>query len=126
MVDAGECLYEKEILKFRSWFIFYTLLAISVPVVATLVVWSLDKSSLWISRSGAVMAGIAFLAHLKSTDMMGVLTPGMMVGNSFTATRKKYLSQIVVFGRLAIVVVLVGTAVWGFGDLLPVGVASAQ
>ncbi|MEB0090795.1 hypothetical protein RHM65_18745 [Pseudomonas sp. CCI4.2] len=126
MIVAEVCLYEKAILKFRKWFFVYSLLAVAVPIAVTLAVWCLDKPSSWISRSGAVMAGIAFLAHLKSTDMMGVLTPGGMVGMSFGDTRKKYLPQIVVFGRVAIAVVLIGTAVWGFGDLLPVGLASAQ
>ena len=120
---AIECLYERAILKFRRWFIFYTALAIAVPIVTVFIVWALDKPSVWIGRSGAVMAGIAFLAHIKSTDMMGVLNPGMMVDKSYTATRKKYFPQIVAFGRLAIAVVLIGTAVWGFGDLLPVGTA---
>lgn len=121
-----ECLYEREILKHRRWFIFYTLLAIATPIVTLILVSTLDKPSLWISRSGAVMAGVAFLAHLKSTDMMGVLTPGMMVDNSYTATRARYFSQIVWFGRIAIAVVLIGTAVWGFGDLLPIGSESTQ
>jgi len=126
MVEAEICLYEQAILKFRKRFFFWSLLAIAVPVAVTLAAWSLDKPSSWIARSGAVMAGIAFLAHLNSTEMMGVLTPGGMVGMSFSATRKKYLPQIVIFGRVAIAIVLIGTAVWGFGDLLPVGLASAQ
>ncbi|MDC3735454.1 hypothetical protein KDL27_06630 [Pseudomonas syringae pv. syringae] len=121
MVEEAECLYEKAILKFRKQFYCWALLAIAVPIVVTIAVVVLYEPPLWISRSGAVMAGFAFLAHVYSSEMKGVLNPGGMVDVSFSSTREKYLPQVVLFGRIAIGIVLVGTAVWGFGDLLPLG-----
>jgi len=123
MTDTEECYYEKRILQHRKWFFCYVVLAILVPIVVLGVVWGFDKPSSWISRAGAVMAAIAFLAHLKSDAMLGVLKPGGMVGMSFSGTKKKYLPRLTWYGRVAVTIVLVGTVVWGFGDLLPVGIS---
>lgn len=123
MTDTEECYCEKRILQHRKWFFCYVVLAILVPIVVLGVVWGFDKPSSWISRAGAVMAAIAFLAHLKSDAMLGVLKPGGMVGMSFSGTKKKYLPCLTWYGRVAVTIVLVGTVVWGFGDLLPVGIS---
>ncbi|WP_348971451.1 hypothetical protein [Pseudomonas atacamensis] len=121
MSNIEDNYYEKRILKARRWFLFWAALAVAVPVVVVLVVWTLDKPSMWISRSGAIMAAIAFLAHLKSDVMMGVLKPGGFVDKSFRPTKEKYFGQIVLCGRFAVSIVLLGSLVWGFGDLLPIG-----
>ncbi|KAE9643021.1 hypothetical protein [Pseudomonas sp. PB106] len=121
MAEREERYYEDRILHARGWFVFWSVLAIAIPIIVTLTVGVLDKPSSWISRSGAVMAGIAFLAHLKSDAMMGVLKPSGMVDKSFKPTKDKYFRQIVLCGRIAIAIVFIGSLVWGFGDLLPVG-----
>lgn len=126
MSETEGSYYEQPILRARKWFLFWTALAVAVPVVVILIVWALDKPSMWISRSGAVMAAIAFLAHLKSDEMMGVLKPGGFVDKSFQPTKAKYFGQIVLCGRVAVFIVLVGSLVWGFGDLLPIGTSPAQ
>lgn len=118
--------YEQPILQARKWFLFWTALAVAVPVTVILIVWALDKPSMWISRSGAAMAAIAFLAHLKSDAMMGVLKPGGFVDKSFQPTKEKYFGQIVICGRVAVLTVSVGSLVWGFGDLLPIGTSPAE
>lgn len=126
MAEIEERYYEVRILQARKWFLFWAVLAVAVPIVVILCVWVFDKPAMWISRSGAVMAAIAFLAHLKSDAMMGVLKPGGFVDKSFQPTKEKYFGQIVLCGRMAVFIVLVGSLVWGFGDLLPIGNSSTQ
>jgi len=68
------------------------------------------------------MACAAFLAHLEVGGMRGSLSVSM-AGPTYYATRIKYFSQIGICDRVAIATVIIGTVVWGFGDLLPLGSA---
>ena len=123
MSNNSSCPYEVSALKARRKFILYATLAVLSPVVAIALCYGLNKPSLWVARGGAVMAGLSFLADLKARDMAEVFKPSGYVGNTFGTTRKKYLKQIKIFLRISVLLVLVGTAIWGFGDLLPSGEA---
>lgn len=68
------------------------------------------------------MACAAFLAHLQVAGMRGSLSVSM-AGPTYHATRMKYFKQIGVCDQIAIAVVILGSVVWGFGDLLPFGAA---
>ncbi|WP_057415714.1 hypothetical protein [Pseudomonas syringae group genomosp. 3] len=118
--------YEKNLIRERRWFVFFTVLAVIVVLAVMLVVWIFDRPSSWIARSGAIMAAIAFLAHLKFDAMMKVLHPNGLVDISLKPVKQKYLPQVLIFGRIAVAVVLIGSLVWGFGDLIPIGATSAQ
>jgi hypothetical protein len=121
MEKIDPCHYEVAALRARKGFITYAVLAVLAPITALVLCYGLEKPSSWIARGGAVMAGLSFLADLKARDMAGVFRPSGFVGITFSATRTKYLSQISVFLKLSVALILVGTAVWGFGDLLPSG-----
>ncbi|MFK0090845.1 hypothetical protein ACIQUS_26600 [Pseudomonas sp. NPDC090755] len=121
MAENVQCHYEVAALKARKRFITYAVLAVLAPVIAALLCYGLGKPSLWIARGGAVMAGLSFLADLKARDMAEVFKPGGFVGNTFNSTRDKYFPQIRAFLKISVTLVLIGTAVWGFGDLLPSG-----
>ncbi|MNJ49435.1 hypothetical protein D3C77_446650 [compost metagenome] len=116
-----DCPYEQAAIKARRGFIGYAVLAVLAPITAVLLCYGLDKSSLWIARGGAVMAGLSFLADLKARDMDAVFKPGGWVGDTFNESRNKYLPQVKTFLKISVSLVLIGTAVWGFGDLLPSG-----
>lgn len=115
------CSYEQAILKERWQFFALVGTALLTPIVVIAACAILNAPSVWIGRSGAAMAIFAYLADLKANNMRGVLNPGMMVGNTFSATRAKYLSALSWYHKLAVSLVVLGGVVWGFGDLLPVG-----
>ena len=121
MEKAEQCPYEVRALQARAGFIAYACLAALAPIVAIALCYGLGKPSIWIGRGGAVMAGLAFLADLKARDMAGVFQPSGFVGVTFAASRAKYLPQISAYLRLSVALILLGTAFWGFGDLLPSG-----
>lgn len=125
MGNTEQCHYEVDILKHRRFYIFYAVLAVTIPVAALVMVWATNSQSMWIARSGALMACVAFLAHLSAGAMTKVLSPGGMVGMTYSATRAKYIGKIKRYDKIAIAVVIIGTVVWGFGDLIPVGVGQA-
>ena len=118
-LDGEDRRYEQAVLDARKVFFIYGLIAILIPLAAVGMCYGLQKPSTWIARSGAVMAGVAFLADLKARAMAEVFKPSGFVDKSFAPTRDKYLPQVKLFSRLSIALVLIGTAVWGFGDLLP-------
>lgn len=115
------CPYEQAILKERWQFFALVGTALLTPMAAIAACAILNAPSVWIGRLGAVMAIFAYLADRKANNMTGVLKPGMMVGNTFSATRAKYLSALSWYHKLAVSLVVLGGVVWGFGDLLPVG-----
>ena len=121
MSDSGQCHYEVAILKHRRFYLFYAAVAVAIPVAALAAVWATNSQALWIARSGALMACVAFLAHLSAGSMSKVLSPGGMVGMTYSTTRAKYIKQIKRYDKIAIAIVILGTVVWGFGDLVPVG-----
>ncbi|MGE6387334.1 hypothetical protein ACQKEN_16920 [Pseudomonas sp. NPDC078416] len=124
MEEKEACIYEPLVIRARNGFIAYALLAILVPVVAAALCYGLEKPSIWIARGGAIMAGVAFLADLKARDMADVFKPSGFVSDTFNATRSKYISQVAICQKIGILLILVGTAVWGFGDILPSGAAA--
>ncbi|MFG0550773.1 MULTISPECIES: hypothetical protein [Pseudomonas] len=125
MSDSEQCHYEVEILKHRRFYIFYAVVAVAIPVVALGMVWATNSQPLWIARSGALMACVAFLAHLSAGSMTKVLSPGGMVSMTYSTTRAKYIGAIKRYDKIAIAIVILGTVVWGFGDLIPVGAVQA-
>lgn len=126
MENVKICQYEKLVLSARRGFIAYAMLAVLAPLVAVALCYGLEKPSTWIARGGAVMAGLSFLADLKARDMASVFKPSGFVGDTFASARTKYFGQIKICLRVSVALILIGTAVWGFGDLAPPGALSTQ
>ncbi|MBD9585773.1 hypothetical protein IB254_01775 [Pseudomonas sp. PDM03] len=117
-----ECPYETGILKHRRMYFLFVITALMIPIATCLMVVAMEKPSMWIARSGALMACAAFLAHLQVGGMRGSLSVSLS-GPTYYATRTKYFRQIGICDQVAIATVILGSVVWGFGDLLPVGAA---
>lgn len=122
MEEKEPCIYEPLVVRARISFIAYAVIAVLVPIVAAALCYGLGKPSTWIARGGAIMAGVAVLADLKARDMADVFKPSGFVSETFNATRSKYILQVSICQKLGIALILIGTVVWGFGDLLPSGV----
>ena len=115
------CLYEREILNSRGWFFLWGTLAFLAPIFAVALCYLLNMPNSWVPRGGAVMAGLAFLADIKAAGMSDVFKPNGFVGQDFGGLREKYSDQIRWCRKFSGALILIGTAVWGFGDLIPVG-----
>lgn len=70
----------------------------------------------WFERSGAVMTVFAVFAHFKA-DTIATMIAGGTLGESWEAYHKYKRHQAVVAG-LSLVLMVIGTVVWGYGDLL--------
>ncbi|HEJ5942446.1 hypothetical protein ACPTK4_15610 [Pseudomonas aeruginosa] len=113
--------YESKIREKRKWFICFAVLALAVPSLTSLACYFGGFSSAWIGRSGAVMAFLSYLAEMSAREMQSVLVPQGMIDLSFYEVRDKYSLEIKIYVYGAIVLVLLGALIWGFGDLLPIG-----
>lgn len=119
MEDLNLDVLERPLRNARSGFFFWGLLAILTPIVAVAICYWWGTPSSWVSRSGAVMAGFAFLANLGAQGMSDVFIPNDYAGQTFGNLPQRYGAQIKWFKRISVALVLLGTAVWGFGDLIP-------
>lgn len=70
----------------------------------------------WFARSGAVMSAIAVVAQFKASGIATMIR-GSTFGESWGFYRKYSRLQAFVDG-LSLALVVTGTIVWGFGDLL--------
>lgn len=120
MPKQQECPYEPTVLKHRNRYFIYAVAAITIPIAACLITWWLGKPSSWITRSGSLMAIAAFMAHLQVGGMKSAFDVSM-AGPTYISTRRKYFWQLSFFDKLAISLVILGTLVSGFGELLPLG-----
>ena len=109
--------YERAILKQRLMFIAYSAATLVVMLATIWIIFYWGKPSIWLSRAGAVMAVLAFMAHLKANEMIRIISPAGLVDISFAETKVRYLSQIILFEKVAIALVISGGVIWGFGDV---------
>jgi hypothetical protein len=70
----------------------------------------------WFERSGAMMTVFAVFAQFKAVSVATMIA-GCTFGESWEAYHKYKRHQAVVAG-LSLVLVVMGTVVWGYGDLL--------
>ncbi|MNJ30762.1 hypothetical protein D3C77_253710 [compost metagenome] len=116
--------YERPLRNARINFVIWCCLATITPIAAIAICYWCGTPSSWISRSGAVMAGFAFLATLGAQGMSDVFIPNGYAGQTFGDLPQRYGSQIKWFKKISVTLVLIGTAVWGFGDLIPIEAVS--
>ena len=115
-----KCPYEEAVRNARTGFLVLAGLAIAAPMFAAAICYFVGAPSMWLARAGAVMAGLSYLADLRARAMLDVFKDDSFVDDSFWNARAKYSAQISACSRIAVGLALIGTAVWGFGDLLPI------
>jgi hypothetical protein len=76
----------------------------------------IDTPGQWFERRGAVMTAFAVFAQFKAGSIATMIAGGTF-GESWEAYHKYKRLQAVAAG-LSLVLVVVGTVVWGYGDLL--------
>ncbi|WNC88725.1 hypothetical protein RI103_13535 [Paraburkholderia sp. FT54] len=72
----------------------------------------------WWSRAGAPMTVFAIFSQNVATRLGEHLQFGAFGSSEMVALRQKYLPVHAVGFRLSIILTVVGTLIWGYGDLL--------
>ena len=113
------CHYEKAILVERKWFFIFIFLSLMIPLLSFsgLLKPNCEMLGVWFQRSGAASAVFAIFAEFKSDKMLNILNSDM-VGPTYHKTYEKYLFQAKAYNYAAISFIVLGTLIWGYGDLL--------
>lgn len=119
MDDFNFDVYERPIRNGRLVFTICAGLAAGIPLAALVICYWYGNPVSWVSRSGAISAAFAFLANYAAQSMSDVLLPNGMAGHTLGDLPQKYGGQILFLKRFSLALGLMGTAVWGFGDLIP-------
>jgi hypothetical protein len=91
-----------------------------MPILSLLELFrpSSEVLGVWFQRSGATTVVFAVFAELKATNMLGVFKPSGFVDQTFHSTRDQYIKQVKIYHYIALFLIVLGTAIWGYGDLL--------
>jgi hypothetical protein len=113
------CQYERSILVERKWFFIFIFLSLIIPLLSLfgLLKPACETLGVWFQRSGAASTVFAIFAEFKADKMSNILNADM-VGPTFHKTYEKYLFQVKVYNYAAISFIVLGTLIWGYGDLL--------
>ena len=115
MIDPG---YERRIRRAIVWSLVLCVCAVIPPLFSMLGSLKPQAEPLgqWFQRSGALMTVIAVFAQFKAGSIATMIA-GTTFAESWEAYHKYKRHQAVVAG-LSLVLVVIGTIVWGYGDLL--------
>jgi hypothetical protein len=115
MIDPG---YERRIRRAILWAFGLCVCAVIPPLFSMLGSFrpQAETPGQWFERSGALMTVIAVFAQFKAGSIATMIAGGTF-GESWEAYHKYKRHQAVVAG-LSLVLVVIGTIVWGYGDLL--------
>lgn len=75
-----------------------------------------ESVATWWQRAGAPVAVFAFMAQNKSQYLGGLLTPGSFTSAEFESLRRRYRRTHQMGLSAAVVLTVIGTVVWGYGD----------
>ncbi|WP_241122946.1 hypothetical protein [Achromobacter xylosoxidans] len=100
------------------------LVAVGAPLLAGLgFLWKPDEVSkaAWLQRSAAVTVSFALLAQVLGNRAVDYLLPsrGGFANGELIVIYQVYATSFKWINRTAIVLTVVGSVVWGYGDLLP-------
>ena len=111
--------YTGEFVKNRLVFLIFAFVAVLVPLFALFIPMKPESvsSGEWFARSGAAMVILALLAETQAIAVYNLCNPSGIVANSFIPFKKKYGHWVGKLNTLALVLIAVGTFIWGDGDL---------
>jgi hypothetical protein len=110
--------HETRVWRAFLWAYGLCLCAVILPLFSTLGIFKPQAEPLgqWFARSGAMMTVIAVFAQFKAASI-ATMIQGRAFGESWEFYRKYKRRQAFAAG-LSLVLVVLGTIVWGYGDLL--------
>ncbi len=117
-----EPLYEKPIKRHRLIFLLFTILAFLTPIIVVIVPWLPSEVDLpqWFQRSGSLVIVLAIVAESSAIAIYNILNPSGLVSTSFEEVNNQYGSLPNKYTKIALLLIGLGTLIWGYGDLLPV------
>ena len=112
--------YEGRILRARRIYFVFCAVCIGIPILSVLGVLKPETQTVgeWFQRSGSIMVVFALFAEMKAYEMFDVLKPAALVDHTFGYVHQKYKRQIKFFNVAALFLAIVGTVIWGYGDLI--------
>lgn len=88
----------------------------AVPIMLAFFKPSSEPSDTWFSRCGAVMTVLGIFSQITASDLAEMIRGGTF-SESHSMYRRYRIPQRVIF-ILAVALVVAGTVIWGYGDLL--------
>jgi hypothetical protein len=115
MIDPA---YETRVRRAFLWAFMLCLCAVIPPLLSLAGMFRppAEPPGQWFERSGAVMTVFAVFAQFKANSIATMIAGGTF-GESWEAYRK-YKGTLAWVAGLSLVLVVLGTVVWGYGDLL--------
>jgi hypothetical protein len=115
MIDPA---YEKRVRRVILWAFGLCLCAVIPPLLSLVGMFrpQAEPPGQWFERSGAVMTVFAVFAQFKANSIAAMIAGGTF-GESWELYHK-YKRHQAVAAALSLVLVVLGTVVWGYGDLL--------
>jgi hypothetical protein len=113
MIDPG---HERRIRRAFIWAFALCLCALLPPLLSLLIRPQAEPPGQWFERSGAVMTVFAVLAQFKAVNIATMIEGGMF--EESREAYRKYKGYQAFASGLSLVLVVIGTVVWGYGDLL--------
>ena len=118
-MNSKKCRYENVVLRDRRLFFIFAALSILMPALSLsgLLKPASEVLGVWFQRSGSTAVFFAVFAEWKAAKMFDELNPSGLVDQTLDSTRDKYLQQVKYYNYIALFLVVLGTVVWGYGDL---------
>ena len=119
MTDSIWVQVEKRIKKSRGLMLLFLLIAVVMTIFPLLGFFRPVTESMgsWWQRAGAPVAIFAFLAQNKAQHFGALITPGSFTGPDIERLRAKYRKSQQLGIAASTVLTVVGTLIWGYGDL---------
>ncbi|HAL36896.1 MAG TPA: hypothetical protein DCP03_01740 [Polaromonas sp.] len=76
-----------------------------------------QQINLWFQRSGSGMTVFALFAQSKANYMRDLISPGTFSTTEFNTIFTKYKNKQKAVSVISLLLVIVGTVIWGYGDL---------
>ena len=110
--------YENRIRRASLWASAFCLLSVIPPLLSLLGSFKpqAEPAGQWFERSGAVMTAFAVFAQFKAGGIASLIQ-GTTFAESWEAYRK-YKAYQASLNILSLSLIIVGTLIWGYGDLL--------
>ena len=110
--------YERRFMHHRNYMLFLIAGALFIVPLLFLVRPEGQAANLWFGRTGAPMTVFALLAQYEVNYLERLLTPNSFTTREFETYRRKKQPWVSAGKVLSLLLTVIGTVIWGFGDLL--------
>ena len=95
-------------------------LAFLAPVLAynSMFIFGNDKPEIWFQRSGSITVFFAVWAEYGLSKINGHVNPTGVIVSQQVELSEKYKTPYYIAKYLGVIMALIGTLIWGYGDLI--------